>query len=199
MATVLSLLPLLVAAGVLAPGFIQVMAQPSVEGDEAVGSTTALDFPKGVFLGRVPMLPVPRDFSAGFVPELMDLEHLFARKDMVADPAARLFARLLTFPRSHGDVVVINTPDRGLPDIVFKDPDVLAQQSDIWPPPSPDILPLWPLIPTSDGLTIDEPIGPFTNGPFVPEPGSAGLVFAGIAALAMRRRGRRERAGSAGR
>ena len=69
-----TLFPLGVLAGLLSPGVISLqLAQVA----EAVAPEAAppLDF-QGVDFGRSPLL-VPRDFSAGFIPELLDLDQLF--------------------------------------------------------------------------------------------------------------------------
>ena len=68
----MALFPLLVAGGFLAPGVIQVLALAQEltesERDRLVDRT-------GPYARR-PLL-VPRDFSAGFIPELLDLDQLF--------------------------------------------------------------------------------------------------------------------------
>ena len=96
-------------------------------------------------------LLLPRDFSAGFIPELLDLEHLFSRVDYMGDPMARKRARLPSFPRNFGDVIVLDDVDQRIREIVFKDPVIVDQQAaSAFPPPSADLLP----------LPGPEPIGP---------------------------------------
>lgn len=190
----LAFFPLLIAFGVLAPGVVQVMAQEAGEQEQEAEETPVLNFPKGAFLGRTPMLPVPREFSAGLVPELVDLEHLFARTGMTGDPLARrLFARMLSFPRGHGDVIVIDDVDRQLMPIVFKDPVMLGTlvAQSAWPPPSPLLSPLLGAGPLGDGLIYDDPIGPFVDNTatnVIPEPGTGVLLGLGLTLLAVVRR-----------
>lgn len=195
---VLAFFPLLIAVGVLAPGVVQVMAQEADGQEEVEEEEPVLNFPKGAFLGRTPMLPVPREFSTGLVPELVDLEHLFARSEMSGDPLARrLFARMLSFPRGHGDVIVIDDVDRQLMPIVFKDPVMLGTlvAKSAWPPPSSALSPLGGAGPLGDGLIYDDPVGPFvdntaTNTNVIPEPGTGLLLGLGLTLLALGRRRR---------
>jgi hypothetical protein len=94
-----SLLPLLISVGVLAPGMIKVMA----EEDEPMDSPSTRITRRLSRYAHQPLL-LPRDFSAGFIPELLDLEHLFSRVDYMGDPMARKRARLPSFPRNFGDL-----------------------------------------------------------------------------------------------
>ena len=188
----LAFFPLLIAVGVLAPGVVQVMAQEAEQQDEEATDETVLNFPKGTYLGRTPMLPVPREFSNGLVPELVDLEHLFARTEMSGDPLARrLFARMLSFPRGHGDTIVIDDVDRQLTPIVFKDPVMLGTlvAQSAWPPPSSQLTPLIGPGPLGDGLIYDDPIGPFIDNSLtnIPEPGTALLLGFGLTLLSASR------------
>ena len=83
------------------------------------GEAPPLDF-QGVNLGRSPLL-VPRDFSAGFIPELLDLDQLFRETDFQLDPSGERLARLLAFPRSHGDAIVLDDVDGYPLDLLFDD------------------------------------------------------------------------------
>ena len=71
-------------------------------------------------LGRSPLL-VPRDFSAGFIPELLDLDQLFRDTEFRVDPSGERLARLLAFPRSHGDAIVLDDVDGYPLDLLFDD------------------------------------------------------------------------------
>ena len=114
-----SLLPLLISVGILAPGMIHVMA---VEGDQIDPPSVRITRRLSRYAHQ-PLL-LPRDFSAGFIPELLDLEHLFSRVEYMGDPMTRERARLPSFPRDFGDVIVLDDVDQRIREIVFKDPVV---------------------------------------------------------------------------
>ena len=71
-------------------------------------------------LNRSPLL-VPRDFSAGFIPELLDLDQLFLDTAFRVDPSGERLARLLAFPSSHGDAIVLDDVDGHPLDLLFDD------------------------------------------------------------------------------
>jgi hypothetical protein len=115
------LFPLLVVGGVLAPQVISLMAEVGVASAEPEPEAeTVLDF-SGPLPGKPPLL-LPRDYEAGFVPELLDLQNLFTGTNHTPDPMSKEYARLLGFPRSHGDVIVMDDVDREIKDVIFKDP-----------------------------------------------------------------------------
>ena len=183
------LFPLLVAGGVLAPQVISLMA--GTESQSAATepeSEAVLDF-SGPMPGKPPLL-LPRDFEAGFVPELFDLQNLFSSSGHNRDQLSQEYARLLGFPRSHGDVIVMDDVDREIQDVIFKDPVMVGAET-AHPRPNPALLPIGEPRPLGDGLRYDDPQGS-GEGPVapIPEPGTAALLASGLAILAFRHRQR---------
>jgi hypothetical protein len=183
------LFPLLVTGGVLAPRVISLMADTEIEdtGTEA-GSSVTLDFSKPMS-GKPPLL-LPRDYDAGFVPELLDLQNLFTGESHTPDQMAAEYARLLGFPRSHGDVIVMDDVDREIRDVIFKDPVMVGAET-AYPRPNPALLPIGDPRPLGDGLRFDDPQAT-GEGPVaaIPEPGTAALLASGLTILAYRHRRR---------
>jgi hypothetical protein len=182
-----SLFPLLIGVGVMAPGLIKVMAEEEKPLDPPSTRITRR-------LSRYAHRPLllPRDFSTGFIPELLDLEHLFSRVDYMADPMARKRARLPSFPREFGDAIVMDDVDQRIREIVFKDP-VLdgAQTASAYPPPSAELLPLPGPEPIGPDPRFDDIFPPRPNfGPnvVVPEASTGSLLGMGLALLGMTRR-----------
>ena len=182
-----SLLPMLIGLGVLAPGLVQVMAikndQPS---DDHVRITRRLSR-----YAHQPMM-LPRDFSQGFVPELLDLEHLFSRVEYAGDPEARERALLPNFESSHGNVIVLDDVDQRLREIVFKDPVIDTQDASTkYPPPADDLTPIGESLTSTPGPRFDDYIGPQIDVDedfIIPEP-STGLLFGlGLVCVGGRRR-----------
>ncbi len=183
------LFPLLVAAGVLAPQVISLMAETEIESTATEAKTqVVLDF-SGPMPGKPPLL-LPRDFEAGFVPELLDLRNLFSGSSQTPDQMSQEYARLLGFPRSHGDVIVMDDVDREIKDVIFKDPVMVGAET-AYPRPNPALLPIGDPRPLGDGLRFDDPQatgeGPVTP---IPEPGTASLLASGLIILALRYRRR---------
>jgi hypothetical protein len=185
-----TLFPLGVLAGLLSPGVIAVQLEQVAE---AVSSEDPkqLDF-QGVNLGHSPLL-VPRDFSAGSTPELLDLDQLFRDTEVDLDTSGERLARLLAFPRSHGDAIVVDDMSGSPLDLLFDDAlvgDTIAQiPGDLGgafglgaigtPNPLGNRVRFDDFPGTSNGGGAGQP---------VPEP-SAGLLFAvGLAGLGIRRR-----------
>ena len=139
-----------------------------------------------------PPLPLPRDYNVGFVPELLDLQNLFNHSDYASDAASRQFARLLGFPRNHGDVIVMDDVDTAIRSVLFEDPVMVGAITGKYGPPDPDLLVLGDPTPHGDGLRFDDPQpsgeGDIASITPVPEPNTALMLLAGLAAVSMRRR-----------
>jgi hypothetical protein len=190
------LFPLLVAGGILAPQVVRVMAAEQ-EPEATAEKPIELDFSDPIH--TMPPLPLPRDFGVGFVPELLDLHNLFrdgagSRNFYSPDLLSPRFARLLSFPRDHGDVIVLDDIDRQIRDIVFKDPVMVGAVTGTLGPRDPGLLSLGNPRPFGDGLRFDDPLfagepdlDPLPPTP-VPEPRTGLLVALGLSALALRRR-----------
>ncbi len=192
LAAVLSVLPALVLAGVFAPGVVEVAAQ---ERQAASSEPTRARVPfRPVRLSRVPLL-VPRDYSTGFIPELLSPDRLFRRSPAAGDPDRRV-ARIGGPPRSDGDVILFDDVDPQFTTSLFKDalnPSFVADSSGL--PPLPGFLALRSPIPPEDPFrTYDDLTGgggdvfPSSGDdlppPVVPEPGTGELLALGLAALA---------------
>jgi hypothetical protein len=183
------LFPLLVTGGVLAPRVISLMAETDIESTATDAEPqVALDF-SGPMPGKPPLL-LPRDYEAGFVPELLDLQNLFNGSGDTPDQMSQEYARLLGFPRSHGDVIVMDDVDREIKDVIFKDP-VMVGAKTAYPRPNPVLLPIGDARPLGDGLRFDDPQAT-GEGPVapIPEPGTAALLASGLVILAFRHRQR---------
>jgi hypothetical protein len=188
----MALFPLLVAGGFLAPGAIQLLAlaQELTESERApiVDHTSPY--------ARRPLL-VPRDFSAGFIPELLDLDQLFLGGEYRIQVSTDRLARVASFPRSHGDAIVLDDVGQFVQDITFKDilmdepsPTLLAGD------PDGDLLPLCGTLHAGncvreDDLTGGGGGGDIDEGQPIPEPGTGVLVALGLTALGRRRRASR--------
>jgi len=184
------LVPILVAGGILAPQVVSVMIDESQLEEQTDGDATELRFDQP--LPGVPPLPLPRDFDIGFTPELLDLQHLFTRSRRPELPMSQRFSRLLSFPRNHGDLIVMDDVDRQIRDVVFKDPIMVGAVTDIGPP-DPDLLALGDPRPFGDGLQFDDPIssgvGELDPIPAaIPEPNTFAMLLLGLLSLACYKR-----------
>jgi hypothetical protein len=190
-----ALFPTLIGVGLLAPGFVQNIA---AQDTRAVATSPLQNRP----LDRPPLL-VPRDYSAGFVPELLDLEELFSTSGYT--PSDAQLSRVLGFPRSHGDQIVLDDSDPAVRVVAFH--DVLAAAVvDGTKFSSDPFLPLSNPLPRGDGLREDDFPG---NGvgdplkkpptatdqplPVIPEPGTGALLAWGLVALGFARSARHTR------
>jgi hypothetical protein len=183
------LFPLLVTGGVLAPRVISLMTDTAVDGSASEAeSHVALDFSRPL-PGKPPLL-VQRDYEADSAPELLDLQNLFSGAGHGPDQMAQEYARLLGFPRSHGDVIVMDDVDREIRDVIFKDPVMVGAET-AYPRPSPALLPMGDPRPFGDGLRFDDPQAT-GEGPVapIPEPATAALLASGLVILALRYRQR---------
>ena len=183
----MALFPLLVAGGFFAPGVVHLIA---IAQTDDPGPPPSITDTLGPFARR-PLL-VPRDFSAGFIPELLDLDQLFASEGFRFDPDSQRLARLSAFPRSHSEGIVID--DDGFPrfPIVFADAlmDELPREFALnLVDPFGHVNPLCGALGGSNCVRYDDLVGGGGGGPGtpIPEPGTALLLAAGLASLASRR------------
>jgi hypothetical protein len=186
-AAIFWLLPLLAFAGMLAPGLVQVQLE---EEEEEVAPREGTVLFRPVKLSRPPLV-VPRDYSTGFIPELLDLESLFGGSEFRGEFGRRL-SSLPSFPSHRGDMIVIDDIDPFVADQFFKDllkPSFVADGGPIWDPRIFDVIPA--LFPVGNDFRYDDfpGIGIEPNaGAVVPEPATGLLVSLGLIALAWSRR-----------
>lgn len=180
----MSLFPLLIGVGFLAPGWVRVLATAQ-EADEA---------PRGAFSDQIgPFsrrpLPAPREFFGASSPELLDLDLLFAGDSSPIAPDAA--ERLGSFPRDHGDAIVLDDLGSGMRDIAFKDvlvddPQTLARSDD----GDEGVLPICGSAPFGNCVRDDDFTGAklgLSDATPVPEPGTGGLLALGLGWLGRRR------------
>ncbi len=179
MALLFLLLPGGVALGLLAPELVGLA--PAEEVVLAQEGRPAFRPPP---LYKQPLL-VPRQFSSGLTPALLDLEELFSRS--AAAPSEAQLGRMVAFPQNTGELIALDEVSEQLKEASFK--DVLAAavvpRSEL-PGPSP-FLPLVNPIPRSDEFRYDDFPGPGGADGLttpIPEPGSALLLALGLFAMA---------------
>jgi hypothetical protein len=184
-----ALFPLLVVSGFFAPGFVQWLAIAQPNEPPAASQLSGVGGP--TVPTEKPPLVVPRDFSGGLVPELLDLDQLFL--DDSTDPLRGDLPRVKAFERNSGDVIAID--DVGQPNVDIDFPDALigdrepddakvAQGDEI------GVLPLCGTLYAANCLRDDD----FSSATLpssvtvIPEPSPGLLVGLGLLALSWLRR-----------
>jgi hypothetical protein len=185
------LFPVLVAGGFLAPGWVQWIAVAQVGEESAREPVVDRIGP----YGRRPLL-VPRDFSTGFVPELLDLDQLFLGSRDRRAPADVQVARVDAFERTYGDLIAFDDFGQKHPHVDFK--DILMDVQDFLLAAAVDddfTLPLCGTLYAGNCVRDDDFSGEFViddDSQPIPEPDTAALVGLGMLGLAWQ--GRRLRA-----
>jgi hypothetical protein len=191
-AAILSLLPLLAFAGVLAPGLVEVAYNEEPTQVEPRKGTIVF---RPVRLSRPPLM-VTRGVGQGYLLEFLDIEALFENGRYRGELGQRL-AQLSSFPSSRGDLIVIDDVDAAMQTDLFDDllrPSFVAHGHPLWDPRIFDVIP--PLFAVGNGIRYDDfPDPGFDPGEtpiVVPEPETALLVGLGLGGLAFVGRRKRE-------
>jgi hypothetical protein len=184
---ILLALPLLTVLGSLAPVVVTVQYE---EEEQLVPSKRE---PYRVVRQAHRALLAAQHYTMRWIPEIVDLEKLFAPTRYRARPVYRR-AELPQFPRSRGDMIVLSELDSYTGD-AFEgklQPGVVADATAVWDPRLFDVIPDT----TRPGNTdqFDDFTGPDESEEdppvVVPEPGTGSLVALGLIALALRARQR---------
>jgi hypothetical protein len=199
-AAAVALFPLLVSAGILAPGWVQVALQ---------GGRATRDAPESALPSPFEHqpLPAPRDAPIQIAAVAVELDRVFFETELRGagsapdafpggsgpGPSPAEIAQLLSFPRHDTDPIVLDELAPVEQQIVFKDalvpeevPDVkVLDQSQLF-------LPLCNTIPATNCIRFDDFTTVRASAVPIPEPGTGTLVGTGLAllALASRRRPR---------
>ncbi len=201
----LFLLPAGVMAGLFAPGVVRVVAEKAVtaaakgvpRGNDS-RTSAAVTTPLRQYAFE-PSLQ-PSDFGIGVATRFQDLDQVFVDPYYRLDSATGRYARLLAFPRNHGDSIVLDGTERyAVTGVRFRDAlgGSVAEPGfgDKWEP-----FALGSPIPMGDGLHFDDfpgshtlPLPPLFP---VPEPGTGSLLGVGLLMLAWQRRPQRQPTGS---
>jgi hypothetical protein len=191
-----ALFPLLVSAGIFAPGWVQIALQSF--GQTASEAPPAA--PPSPFAHQP--LPAPREPEIGFGPVALELDRVIVEtRFRGAEPLPRFeaalpnvaapgptpaeVAQLLSFPRNDTDPIVLDELAPPEQQVVFKDalipeqvPDLqLLDQSQLF-------MPLCPTIPATNCIRFDDFTTVRAAAIPIPEPGTGALVAAGLALLA---------------
>jgi PEP-CTERM motif len=184
-AALLSLLPLLAFAGVLAPGLIEVDYKEDPSSLPARRGTVVF---RPVRLMRPPLM-VTRGAGAAYAMDFLDIEGLFDGSRYRAELGQRL-AEMQSFPSATGDLIVIDDVDVVADQELFKDllnPTFYSPQNPLWDPNIFDVIPS--LFAVGNGFRFDDfPDPGFIPGKqpkaVIPEPATGLLCGLGIGLLA---------------
>ncbi len=173
---VLLLLPLLALGGALIPGMVD------IEEEEDTRAEVSEPYFAPLHIKRRPLL-IPKDFSTGFVSELVNFDLLFASG--TASDLLRQQLANVNFGVSDGDLIILEDIEEFVREVLFKDAiDAPVFDDD------PDLFDdsLFALIPKPYG--VDSPFqfddfgGSATQVQPIPEPGTAALMALGLSSLA---------------
>jgi hypothetical protein len=190
-AALLSLLPLLAFAGVLAPGLIEVDYKEDPSSLPAHRGTVVF---RPVRLMRPPLM-VTRGAGAAYAMDFLDIEGLFDGSRYRAELGQKL-AQMQSFPSATGDLITIDDVDVVADKQLFQDllnPTFYDPQNPLWDPKVFDVIPT--LFAIGDGTRFDDfPDPGFVPGKtpkaVIPEPATGLLCGLGIGLLAARKRQR---------
>ncbi len=188
------LFPLLVGAGALAPGWVQLALQSG-------GSTTG-DVQEAPSPFEHRPLPAPRGPAIHFAPVAPELDRLFFETgfrgtepapdfDVAlpavagAGPTPAEIAQLLSFPRYDTDPIVLDELAPPEQQIVFKDALIPEEIPDVQVPDQSRLfLPLCNTLPATNCIRFDDFTTVRASSIPIPEPGTGALVGLGLALLA---------------
>lgn len=174
-AATLVLLPLLALGGALMPGMVD------IEEEEVASAKSSERYFQPLSIKRRPLL-IPRDFSTGFVPQLVNFDQLFASES--SGEVLRQQIADVNFGVSDGDLIILDDIEEFVRNVLFKDAieePALAKDSGLFDDS------LFALIPTPYG--VDSPFqfddfgGSGTPLLAVPEPATAILMALGLGGL----------------
>lgn len=190
-----ALFPLLVSAGVFAPGLVELAFQRGAESDETVPMERSWSP-----LAHQPLpAAAPSDGAIALETPAVELEPIVVAQARRTDPVTDLpgapaggavasateIAQLLSFPRHDTDPIVLDELAPAEQQIVFKDALIPDQLPAVALPNVGDLyLPLCPTIPAQDCIRFND----FTTVVPIPEPGTGALLAAGLVLLAARHR-----------
>jgi hypothetical protein len=189
---ILLLLPLLAVLGSLAPVFV------TVQYEEEEVPVPPKPEPHRVVRLAHRLLLATQDYSTRWMPVMLDLEKLFVSPRYRVHHRAQVGNRRIEmpyFPRSRGEMIVLNDLDNYVADTLFTDtlqPGVVADATAVWDPVLFDVI----QDTTRPGNTgqFDDFTGQGDDDdespPIVPEPGTGSLLALGLIVLALRARQR---------
>jgi hypothetical protein len=189
---ILLLLPLLAVVGSLAPVFVTVQYE-----EEEVFVPPKREPHRAVRLAHR-LLLAAQDYSTRWMPEMVDLEKLFASPRYRVHHRPRAGKRrteLPYFPRSRGEMIVLSDVDNYIADTLFKDglqPGVVADATAVWDPRLFEVISDTTRPGNTDQFDDFTGQGDDDEPPpaVVPEPGTGSLVVLGLFVLALRARQR---------